>query len=532
MGDRPRIVLMPGNDVLCDPRVLKNLAAASSFGMDAIALGVVRTGRPPRRQIGDAQVRTFLVPLPDEEAGVGARMRRVREAIRLGYISEEQEEQARARLRYFIREVSAAKARAQRDAGRDPISHHRRGSGRVFAGRLRIIAAKGIVKFRAYLGRRRRVAELARAANALDHAAAIAEARKAVRWRKEYPTAIDDDIVLGRELDRLRPDIIHVHDVFMMGVAARAAGRAALKGREVRLVYDAHEYLPGLAGSPPELIAAYCDLEQEFLPDFDRVITVSRSLAELLLEDHGLRRRPDLVINASMVDHEAEGVPRVRDVIGLAEDVPLLIYGGGINSARGVDTVIEGLVDLPEVHFVLVVRVPNSVTADLLRVAEDLGVSDRVHLAGFVPSDHVVRYFASADIGVSPLLHCPNHDVALTNKFCEYLLAGIPVITSDTPEQAGLVTDLGVGEVYPAGDAEAFARAVRKVLNRLPELRARIADPEIQYRFSWSAQEEVLRGVYSDLLGVEVGAAMPEANAATRATQAGPAELASAAPQS
>ena len=56
---------------------------------------------------------------------------------------------------------------------------------------------------------------------------------------------IDQDLVIGRILDRLRPDIIHVHDVFMLGIAARAAHRFALEGRDVKVIYDARSTSPG-----------------------------------------------------------------------------------------------------------------------------------------------------------------------------------------------------------------------------------------------------------------------------------------------
>lgn len=46
----------------------------------------------------------------------------------------------------------------------------------------------------------------------------------------------------------------------------------------------------------------------------------------------------------------------------------------------------------------------------------------------------------------------PNHDIAVTNKFCEYLAAGLPIVTSDTLARATLVRELGLGVVYTAGD--------------------------------------------------------------------------------
>jgi glycosyltransferase involved in cell wall biosynthesis len=49
-------------------------------------------------------------------------------------------------------------------------------------------------------------------------------------------------------------------------------------------------------------------------------------------------------------------------------------------------------------------------------------------------------------------LSAPNHDIAVTNKFCEYLAAGLPIVTSDTLARATLVRELGLGVVYTAGD--------------------------------------------------------------------------------
>jgi len=519
--ERPRIVLMPGNDVLSDARLLKNLATAASLGMDTVGLGVVRAGSGRELRVGDATVRVVAVPPRVGNAGAGAWWRRLREAVRPWYATESEEKTARARLSYLAREARAAEGRRARDAGRQGVVDGPAPS--VSSGRLALLVGKVVVRARSELLRRRRAAELAdHEASERRRSTALARARRTVRWRSELSVAIDDEIVLGRVLDELAPDIIHVHDVFMMGVAARAAGRAALAGRTVRLVYDAREYLPGLAHVPVRTVAAYCDLEREFLPDFDRVITVSEPLAELLERDHHLRARPDLVLNAPVVDPDTPDVPRVRDAAGVAEGVPLLVYGGGVNPARGVQTVIDALVELPGVHLALVVNRSSHVVLDLLAQAERLGVADRVHQVGFVPAEHVTRYFASADVGLSPLLHVINHDVALTNKFCEYLLAGIPVVTSDTPAQADLVTELGVGDVHRAGDAADLARAVRAVLERAEELRARIAADEIQRRFAWTAQAEVLRGVYAELLGgLGEAAWRPGATTVTRVSPIG-----------
>jgi glycosyltransferase involved in cell wall biosynthesis len=157
---------------------------------------------------------------------------------------------------------------------------------------------------------------------------------------------------------------------------------------------------------------------------------------------------------------------------------------------------------LTGVHLVVVVSRPNKATHALEYIAEGLGVRDRLHFAPYVDAELVPRYIASATIGVSPLLHAPNHDMAITNKFCEYIAAGIPIVTSDTQAQAELVRGLDLGAVHRANDVADCARAIAEVLDRLPELRRRIADDEkLQHRFSWAAQAETIREIYAELLG-------------------------------
>jgi len=47
-------------------------------------------------------------------------------------------------------------------------------------------------------------------------------------------------------VDALEPDLIHANDFRMLGVGARAKIRAQAAGRDVKLVWDAHEFLPGV----------------------------------------------------------------------------------------------------------------------------------------------------------------------------------------------------------------------------------------------------------------------------------------------
>src|SRR4030095_15902163 len=116
---------------------------------------------------------------------------------------------------------------------------------------------------------------------------------------------------------------------------------------------------------------------------------------------------------------------------------------------------IDALPHLPEVHVAMVSVHPNGKNGpvDNARArAEALGGADRVHMLPYVPHWQVSDYLSSADAGVSPLHHLPNHEIALSNKFFEYAHARLPMITSDIRTMAEMVRAPGQGGVSKAED--------------------------------------------------------------------------------
>jgi len=483
MSDRGRIAYLAGNDVLCDARVLKYMSTAEQLGFDVVAIGVTRHGPGRELMVGRSRVIVVGTATTMRDRIVN-KWRQVHVVLRWSYRDDDELRAARGQL-----------ARWQSTADGKKGWRRLVLAGLARGGRLWVAAR----------GRHRSAAGAASAPDGGDdheRAARIAALMRDPRshWTKVLPVMRRDEAAIGPLLDSLQPDVVHVHDVFLLGVGAEAVARARAGGRPVRLVYDAHEYVRGLAYVPPRTVAGYAGLEREYIGRADAVVTVSEPLADLLARDHELARRPTVVLNAPAVAEPLPGAPTLRGVTGVPEDAPLLVYGGGVNTARGVDTAVRALVDLPGTHLAVVTNRVNYVVRALLELADDLGVADRVHLADYVEPQDVPHYFSDATVGLSTLLHSPNHDVALTNKFCEYLQAGLPIITSDTPAQADLVRELGLGAVYPAGDAEALASAVRAVLADGSRLRARIADDaDLRYRFSWPAQVDVLRSFYAEL---------------------------------
>ncbi|MFV0463352.1 MAG: glycosyltransferase family 4 protein [Nostocoides sp.] len=299
------------------------------------------------------------------------------------------------------------------------------------------------------------------------------------------------------ELRALRPDVVHVHDVHGLAAAAVLTNDPGAP----RIIYDAHEYVAGLAVSgnrTQRAVDAWAAVERASIGAADRVITVSTPIAQRLQADHALNRPPEVVLNCPIRWQYPTSSRDLRDEAGLPGSTPLVVYSGAVSMARGLDTAIDALIDLPGIHLAIVtVPYPHPLRGALLDQANRIGVADRVHLVPPVPSHEVPAYLAGADIGLSPIRgDAVSYDLALPNKLFEFIHAGLPVVTSDLAEMGSFVRRHDIGEVFPQGDAAACASAVKSALSR-PIREEQLS--ALAERYSWQRQERTLIQVYRSL---------------------------------
>lgn len=485
-GDRKRVVMMVGNDIAHDTRVLKMGLTLADAGVDVTLLGYASSGVREERMLGNVRILRVPVEWRLRKGFIKARDRRRTPHLGIGLRpSSRRTLDLTASLRRQEAETvgdTEARLRARRVAARQF-------SARIRAGLDRRTARVERKAWRVYDGLQARNPYF-------------------VSWRRQLPQIDDYEIAFGPVLDNLEWDVLHAHDVHLVGVASRAVARRRAEGRPAAWVYDAHEYVAGLSIYGARTLrqrAAYLDLEREYIKDAALVITVTQPLADQLREDHQLAETPAVVMNSPMLGAADLEIPRtLREQVGLAPEVPLIVYSGGVTPVRGVDTAIDALVHLPDVHLG-VVAVPNirMPSAERLAIrANELGVGRRVHFVDPVPPDEVSAFLKDADVGLLPIQHFGSHEVALANKLFEYLHAGLPLLVSDCRTQAAFVREHGVGRVHVAGDVSSFVTELTAILRDLPRYRAAVArDVELLTPFAWDRQEAVLRDVYRRLLG-------------------------------
>ncbi|MBI2187970.1 MAG: glycosyltransferase [Acidobacteria bacterium] len=194
----------------------------------------------------------------------------------------------------------------------------------------------------------------------------------------------------------------------------------------------------------------------------------------------------------------------VRDVLTRIRDKVVFIYVGTFGHSYQLGLVADVAEDLDrrgveEAHFVL--AGDGQQLAGLRRRAARLR---NLTVTGWLNRTDRGHLLAAASVGLAPLLSVPQ---ALGNKVCEYLAAGLPLLTSLRGETGDLIRSHGVGYLYRAGDVTSLRAAVEAMLSA-PTERARMAARSREL-FEHRFQACHIYSAYADLverLGAQVTA--------------------------
>jgi glycosyltransferase involved in cell wall biosynthesis len=304
---------------------------------------------------------------------------------------------------------------------------------------------------------------------------------------------------------RLRPEIVHAHDLVTLsgaGLAARSLG--------CRFIYDAHELERhtnywSLNRWTKYWIARY---ETGLARQADAVITVSDSIADWLAAEYGIRR-PLVVLNAPTgvppVFSHVEGAQCLRGKLGLSDSTPLVAYVGSVTIDRGLSLCVRSLVYLPTAHFAAVGPRYDVTEAEMIRAANEIGVLDRVHFVDPVPSNQVMAFMQGADCSVMAIQNvCLSYYFCFPNKLLESVFAGLPVAVANLQELRAFVEKHGVGVVMDETNPQAIADAIRTLLENRERYRPSLTKiKEIEEQYGWRRQSEKLLGLYSNLQQAE-----------------------------
>jgi glycosyltransferase involved in cell wall biosynthesis len=229
-----------------------------------------------------------------------------------------------------------------------------------------------------------------------------------------------------------RADVVLACDLYSLSAAAwmKRAGKTKV------LIYDARELyteLPAVANRPiPKLV--WRTLERRGLVQTNLMIVTAPNDAHAILRVHSFLPRPVLVRNLPW--HELELLPdrTILDKFGIPKDAKIVVYLGGLQQGRGLEKLIEAMNALP--HHLLLIGDGN------FRSRLEARASSNIHFAGSMQSDKALRVVASCDVGISLVEPVSDsYKLALPSKHFEYMMCGLPIISSRLASVVDLFRD-------------------------------------------------------------------------------------------
>jgi glycosyltransferase involved in cell wall biosynthesis len=220
-------------------------------------------------------------------------------------------------------------------------------------------------------------------------------------------------------------------------------------------------------------------------------------------EDFPLFLMPYAVDNEYFQQRSAEAAPRreeLRRELNLDPGRPVILFASKLQGRKRADDLLEAykrLAPAPgaEPHPYLVIVGDGEQRQALERAAQQTGL-ESIRFCGFRNQSELPRFFDLATVFVLPSRHEPWG--LIVN---EVMNAGRAVIVSDEVGcQRDLITDGVEGVIFPAGNVEALADALRRTL-ATPETAAEMGRRGLERISRWSYEEDV-RGLRKALAAV------------------------------
>jgi len=131
-----------------------------------------------------------------------------------------------------------------------------------------------------------------------------------------------------------KPDVIHAHDYTALPIAAELINKLKEIGFESHLVYDAHEYVPGVAHLNRQLSTLYSNIERREAKRAAAILSVSEGMSDLLIPHLEISKRPEIVANDPLVEGQEKSSRNLRADLGLGENV---LFRCSCSTTRGGD---------------------------------------------------------------------------------------------------------------------------------------------------------------------------------------------------
>lgn len=271
-----------------------------------------------------------------------------------------------------------------------------------------------------------------------------------------------------------------------------------LKG--AKLAYDAHEYFTEVPEviRRPKVQKVWQWVERTYVPKFDLIYTVSPSLAKLFTQHY--KRQVNVIMNVPPLKgevQEARAEGRVSDIQLPTSDI-FILYQGALNEGRGLEHLIEAM---QYINCKLKLAGEGDLSDELRTIVKRLKLEDKVEFLGYVKPGALRAITADAFIGINLLENKGlSYYYSLSNKFFDYIHAGVPQVCIGFPEYSALNEKYNVALLTQNCNVQEIKAAIERLLTNSDLYGTLQKKCEVCSReLNWQAEEKKLGALYEQL---------------------------------
>ena len=271
-------------------------------------------------------------------------------------------------------------------------------------------------------------------------------------------------------------DVLYFRDPYLWWVALFA--RFVLRKK---VVFEAHGSREWCMGAP---------FWRASLAVSTSAVFITKKLAE-----YYRYRKPFVVTHTSGVDLGAfntspETLSTLRTSLGLAPDIPVLVYAGSF-LWYDVRVLVKMMSRLKHHAQLVVVGAKAHEEQELQAHAKSLGVSDCVHIVGRVTPASLPPYLLLADILLNPLKI--SYPSSVSSKLYEYLAAGRAIVSTKGGANDEVIDNGRNGILLGSTDHEIFANAVDSLLGDPLKMRQLGDTAKLDsQRYTWDTRAQAI----------------------------------------
>lgn len=296
----------------------------------------------------------------------------------------------------------------------------------------------------------------------------------------------------------LTMDLIHVNHPFLSGRLAMRYCRPVhipiVFTNHTRYDLYAQAYMPLL---PEEISNSFL---QSYMPPFctamDLVISPSPGMADVLRK-LGVTSSIEVIPNGVDLKRFQQTSENCRADLGFSAEDILVIYSGRLAPEKNVDFLLRVFAGVAEavdkVHLLVIGSGPEE--ADLIKLADDLAISDRVHFLGMVQYERIPQYLKISDIFVTASV-TEVHPLSVI----EAMASGLPAVGIHSVGVGDTIEDGITGFLASQSQAAFAAKLTRLCLDRTQRRKMGTAARKASEKYAIEYTTNVLLANYQRLV--------------------------------